>query len=185
MATTTRKRRPARKTATAAKVKTKPNGNGRTRADEATQAERRNQVQQRVVEGGESAATVAKDLGITPGKAAFIAMQVRVDNGEVSKISFKNDEQLVKNTVAARAKADQYSSWGWLSARTGVSEPTLKSKVAEAGHEVAGSKIASVRKAARPASKTAKTSPTAKKTAAAGKSKSTRTRTRRAAADPS
>jgi hypothetical protein len=184
MATTTRKRRSTKSTASKVKTTTQKNGNGRNRADEATQAERRSQVQQRVVEGGESAATVAKDLGITPGKAAFIAMQVRVENGEVAKIAGKTDEQLIKNTVAARAKADQYSSWGWLSARTGVSEPALKSKVAAAGHSVAGEKIASVRKANRPAV-VKKTSPTAKKTATAKASKSTRTRTRRAAADPS
>lgn len=184
MATTTRKRRPARKTAQATKA-TKPaktTGTTRNRADAETVEARKAAVLSRVVNGGESAATVAKDLGITAGKAAFIAMQLRVDNGEVPKISFKNDEQLVSKTVAARDKADQHSSWGWLSARTGVAEASLKQKVAAAGHDVAGTKIASVRKASRPvATKTA----TGAKKAAATKSKSTRTRTRRAQADPS
>lgn len=182
MATTTRTRRAARKGKTTTPA-TKPSASKttRTRADADTVAERRNQIQTRVVDGGETAATVAKDLGITAGKAAFIAMQLRVENGEVPKISFKNDEQMIAKTVAARDKADQHSSWGWLSARTGVAEPTLKSKVAAAGHDVVGTKIASVRKAARPAPKAT----TAKKGTAKTGTKSVRTRTRRSQADPS
>jgi hypothetical protein len=180
--------RPARKTTSQTSAKaTKPASNSKKRADEATVNERRNAVQTRVIDGGESAATVAKDLGITSGKAAFIAMQLRVENGEVSKITGKTDDALIANVVKARDKADQFSSWGWLSARSGVAESALKNKVAAAGHEVAGTKIASVRKASRPVAtkKAARMSATAAKTTAASKSKSTRTRTRRAQADPS
>jgi hypothetical protein len=187
MATTkTRTRRAARTAAhTEPKRKTTTkttNGASRT-ADAATVAARRDTVRKRVIDGGESAAVVAKDLGITSGKAAFIKMQLMVEDGNVPAIKFKNPDDMVTKTVAARNKADEYSSWGWLSARTGVSEPSLKAAVAAAGHNIAGEKIASIRKANRPA----KSPAAAKKTAStrAKSARTTRTRTRRAQADPS
>jgi hypothetical protein len=184
MATPTRKRRPARKTG----VKTtKPESNGtattgRNRADEATVEKRRVTVRKRVLNGGESAATVAKDLGITPGKAAFIAMQLKVEDGDVPAITGRNEDALLKAVNVARNKADEHSSWGWLSARSGISESSLKSKMTEAGFDVAGTQIASVRKTKNGNGATKKAAPK-KTTAKTGKS--TRTRTRRPAADPS
>jgi hypothetical protein len=172
----TRRKRPARKPKPAAKTTSKV---GRNRADADEVQNRRDVVQERMIDGEESAATVAKDLGITAGKAAFIAMQLRVENGDVPKIVFKNDEQLISRTVAARDKADQYSSWGWLAARTGVGEATLKSKVENAGHSVSGTRIASIRKTNGNGNGSKST-----KKAAPAKAKA-RTRTRRAQADPS
>jgi hypothetical protein len=184
MATTKTRTRRAARTAANTEPKSKATTKGASRtADAATVAARRDTVRKRVIDGGESAAVVAKDLGITSGKAAFIKMQLMVEDGNVPAIKFKNPDDMVTKTVAARNKADEYSSWGWLSARTGVSEPSLKAAVAAAGHNIAGEKIASIRKANRPA----KSPAAAKKTAStrAKSARTTRTRTRRAQADPS
>jgi hypothetical protein len=169
MATTKTRTRRAARTAANTEPKSKATTKGASRtADAATVAARRDTVRKRVIDGGESAAVVAKDLGITSGKAAFIKMQLMVEDGNVPAIKFKNPDDMVTKTVAARNKADEYSSWGWLSARTGVSEPSLKAAVAAAGHNIAGEKIA--KKTASTRAKSART---------------TRTRTRRAQADPS
>lgn len=96
-------------------------------AREAQNAEQTAAVVKRVLKGDEKLAAVAKDLKITPGKAAFLLMQYRVAQGEVPAITGKSDETLLKNINAARLKADEHSSWGWLAARSGKSEGWIKS----------------------------------------------------------
>jgi hypothetical protein len=132
-----------KKTATAAKksaakkssAKPASNGAGEAKraAREAQSAEQLSAVVSRVVNGDEKLSVVAKDLKITPGKAAFLIMQHRVAEGEVPAITGKNDEALLKAINAARLKADEFSSWGWLSARSGKSEGFIKAGLAKAG----------------------------------------------------
>jgi hypothetical protein len=86
-------------------------------AREAQNAQQMKEVVARVVNGDEKLAAVAKDLKITSGKAAFLIMQYRVAQGEVPAITGKTDEALLKAVNAARLKADEHSSWGWLAAR--------------------------------------------------------------------
>jgi hypothetical protein len=77
-------------------------------------------------EEGESWSTIGEDLGITPGKAQFLLMLHKVATGEVKRLPFRNDDELAAKIAKARDAADEFSSWGWISARTGVSEPKLK-----------------------------------------------------------
>jgi hypothetical protein len=144
----------------------------------------------------ESWGAIAAELNITSGKAQFLMMLHRVAEGDVPAIRFKagDDADLVAKTVAAREKQDEFSSWGWLSARTGVSEGTLKSKVAEAGHDVKGTNIAVSRAeknggAKKADGKTATQAGRAKKgTATASKAAKAKARARAAkgsASDPS
>jgi hypothetical protein len=105
----------------------------------------------RVVNGDEKLAAVAKELKITPGKAAFLIMQHRVSQAEVPSITGKDDEALVKAINDARLKADEFSSWGWLAARSGKAESWIKSNLASAGlYEPKAQNIASVRASAKP-----------------------------------
>jgi hypothetical protein len=111
-----------------------------------------NYVEAHYLDGDESLSAVASHLSITSGKTAFIAMQIRVDRGEVPKIVGKDDETLLKNIHAARAKADEYSSWGWLAARSGKSEGFIKNGLEEAGlYEPRAENIATKRAESKPA----------------------------------
>lgn len=95
-------------------------------AREAQTAEQQATIVKRVINGDEKLAAVAKDLKITSGKAAFLIMLHRVAEGEVPTITGKNDEALLRAINVARNKADEYSSWGWLAARSGKSEGFIK-----------------------------------------------------------
>ena len=88
-------------------------------------------VRARMVEGNDAVKDVAADLGLTPGKTAFIKMQILVADGTVKSIKGRTERETIARVIAARKKADNYSSWGWLSARTGISEITLKKMVDE------------------------------------------------------
>jgi hypothetical protein len=100
-------------------------------AREALHAEQTAEVVSRYVEGDEKLSVVAQSLKITPGKAAFLVMQYRVAEGEVPSIEGKDDEALLKAINVARLKADEYSSWGWLAARSGRSEGFIKNGLEE------------------------------------------------------
>ena len=76
--------------------------------------------------GDESLSTVASDLSITAGKAAFLLMKDAVAKGKVPEIDGKDDEALLKAINVARLKVDSYSSWGWLAARSHKSEGFIK-----------------------------------------------------------
>jgi hypothetical protein len=91
---------------------------------------------------------IAAHLGTTTGKAAFIKMQIDVAAGTVKPITGRTPKEIVNRTVAARKRADEYSSWGWLSARTGISEPKLK-KMCAGKYQVFGSRIATERASKR------------------------------------
>jgi hypothetical protein len=82
----------------------------------------------------------------TTGRAAFMKMLLEVQRGNVPAIT-GSPKQVVQRTIAARKKADKYSSWGWLSARAGVNEGTLKKHVAAAGYPVYGDRIVATRSA--------------------------------------
>jgi hypothetical protein len=86
-------------------------------------------VRTRMVESNDRVKDVAADLGLTPGQTAFIKMQILVNDGTVPTIKGRTERELIAKVARARKKADNYSSWGWLSARTGMPEGELKSKV--------------------------------------------------------
>lgn len=136
-------------------------------AREAQESAQQAAIVKRVVNGDEAVSAVAKDLKITAGKAAFLIMKHRVATGDVAAISGKNDETLLKNINTARTKADEFSSWGWLAARSGRSEGFIKAGLEKAGLYKPGKEnIASKRAASKP-----KTAPAA--TSGKGKGKRT------------
>lgn len=173
------KKKAAEATTTATKpdakaaAEAKKAADAKAKAAEAKKVERERQaatqrayVEKHYLDGDESLSAVAKHLSITSGKTAFIGMQIRVDRGEVPAITGKNDEALLVNISKARDKADEYSSWGWLAARSGRSEGFIKNGLEEAGlYTPKAQNIASVRAAA---AKPAETTTTGK----AGKKKS-------------
>lgn len=128
-----------------------------------------NAVVSRVVNGDEKLAAVAKELKITSGKAAFLIMQHRVAQGEVPKITGKDDASLLSAINAARLKADEYSSWGWLAARSGKSEGFIKTGLEGMGlFTPRAENIASKRAATKPAKAPAAAKKTAGKKKVAG-----------------
>lgn len=84
-------------------------------------------------EEGQSWSEIASDLNITPGKAQFLMMLHRVATGDVKPLRFKDDETLTEQIKKARTAADEFSSWGWIAARTGVSEVKIKRLAEEDG----------------------------------------------------
>lgn len=125
---------------------------------------------------GDSWATIAEALSITPGKAQFLMMLHRVATGDVPTISTNGTEaQVIKRIAAARKSADEFSSWGWIAARTGWSEPKIKNLLANSGdYSPRSENIAAVRagNGAGKASTASKTNGgTRKRTATAGKGK--------------
>jgi hypothetical protein len=86
-------------------------------------------VRTRMVESNDSVKDVAADLGLTPGQTAFIKMQILVADGTVPAIKGRTERELIAKVARARKKADDFSSWGWLSARTGMPEGQLKKTV--------------------------------------------------------
>jgi hypothetical protein len=106
-------------------------------------------VRTRMVEGNDHVKDVAKTLKLTPGQTAFIKMQILVEDGTVKKITGTPAQKLAK-IVSARKRADEYSSWGWLAARSEMSEGTMKKLVAEKkSYPVFGERIATIRAAKR------------------------------------
>lgn len=92
-------------------------------------------------------ADLAKQMGLkTNGRAAYMKMLAAVQCGEVKPINGSR-KQVITRTIAARRKADRFSSWGWLSARAGISEGTLKKMCADAGYPVYGDRIVKARAA--------------------------------------
>lgn len=109
------------------------------------------QVVKRCIKGDETVGAVAKELSITAGKAAFLIMQHRVEVGEVPAIEGKTEPTLLKALSTERNKANEFSSWGWLAARSGKSEGYIKSKLAELGlYEPKAENIAVKRSASKP-----------------------------------
>jgi hypothetical protein len=161
--------------------------NGGNRADAAEQARRVAFVQKNVVRGKMTVRDAADQLGMQAGKVAFIRMQILVENGTVPAITGKTEDVIIANVIRARDKADEFSSWGWLSARSGIGESTLKIKVEETGQTVKGTNVATERKATREAAKprTNAKQPRAAKAAATSARKSTGKTRQRRAANPS
>lgn len=110
----------------AAKAASEAKAAEKREAREALHAEQTEAVVSRYINGDEKLSAVAASLKITPGKAAFLVMQHRVAEGEVPAITGKDDESLLKAINVARLKADEFSSWGWLAARSGRSEGFIK-----------------------------------------------------------
>jgi hypothetical protein len=79
----------------------------------------------------EPIADVARDLNITAGKAAFLLMIDAVAKGKVPALEGDDDDDLVQAIIEARAAADEYSSWGWLAARSSRPESWIKAELAE------------------------------------------------------
>lgn len=148
-ATATRKGKTAKAATTKATTKAKTaakaadDGPGKREAAKARDAELTTRMLE-LREEGNSWSEVAAELNITPGKAQFLNMLHLVAEGDVKPIRFRNDEELTAKCQAARAAADEYSSWGWIAARTGVSEGKIKGLLAEAGTYVPKSENISI-----------------------------------------
>lgn len=78
---------------------------------------------------GKKWSEIGEALGITPGKAQFLAMCSEVKPKD--KIKFTSDEDLAAKVVKARDK--DLLSWGLIAARSGVSEGKIKRLYAEHG----------------------------------------------------
>jgi hypothetical protein len=81
---------------------------------------------------------IAETINTTPGKAQYLMMLHQVAEGEVPRITGKTEAVLAKNLQKAREKADEHSSWGWLSARAGLPETKIKAIAEEAGFYAKG-----------------------------------------------
>ena len=80
-------------------------------------------------EEGTSWSEIGAELGITPGKAQFLNMLHQVAEGNVSawpKAAHKEEATIAAQIKKDRDAANEFSSWGWIAARSGISEPTLK-----------------------------------------------------------
>lgn len=147
---TTAKKRPAKKGGTkkgsaGAKTtaKTQDGPSKRELAAKRDEGLTENIVERR--DNGESWADIASDLNITSGKAQFLMMKHRVAEGEVPAIKHRNETELVSGIRKARDAQNEFSSWGWISARSGVSEGKIKALAEEAGMDVSGSNVAVAR----------------------------------------
>lgn len=140
------------KSSTTAKAKAvSGDADAKRQAREAQESEQRAYVAKNYLDGDMTLGAVAKTLKITSGKAAFLGMQERVERGEVPAIKGASDETLLKNINTARQKADEFSSWGWLAARSGRSEGFIKNGLADAGlYSPKAENIASKRSASKP-----------------------------------
>ncbi len=212
MATATRKTRTtAAKTSKPATTR-KATGKGKTTAAKPAaadgpskrelQAAQNDKLRVKVVNlrGAEQSwAEIATELGVTPGKAQFLMMEHLVAEGEVPAITHRNEAELVKKIAAARAKADEHSSWGWLAARASVPHTRLQALMKEQGlYETGTENIAAIRaekngggtkkgnaptkgKPAATARKTGKAATTAAKKGVTASAKATAARKRAAA----
>lgn len=100
---------------------------------------------------------IAAEHSITPGKAQFLYMQYQVAEGDVPAIRHRNENELVAGIRKAREANNSYSSWGWIAARTGVSEGKVKALAEEAGIPVSGTNVAVARAEANGTAKKADT----------------------------
>jgi hypothetical protein len=147
MATATRNRKAStRKTegkVRAAKTTEVEDGPTAKEQRDAQTLERRERVRElREMEPATPWAEVAEDLGITSGRAQYLHMLNEVADDKSLVIKWDDDDDLTDAIIAAREEEDAYSSWGWISARAGVSEGKVKALAADGGYEVAGSQIA-------------------------------------------
>lgn len=85
---------------------------------------------------------IAEELSITSGKAQFLHMQATVASTPKLKIKHADEDELIAGIIEAREAEDEHSSWGWIAARTGVSEAKVKRLAEEGGVDVAGSNVA-------------------------------------------
>lgn len=135
MAVRTRVRKPAATAASpAAKTATKAKAKGvtaETSASEERAAKFEAQTKQvvKLRDSGSKWDEIGEAVGITPGRAIHLYDVATLDDSE--RIKFKSDEDLGGKLLKLRGT----TSWGRLSARTGVSEPKLKRLYVEAGGE--------------------------------------------------
>lgn len=153
----------------------------------ALRAERDEQNTERMLEmreEGSSWSEIGTELGITPGKAQFLNMLHLVAEGEVKaypKNRLKDEESIAALVKEQRERADQYSSWGWISARSGISEPTLKRIHEEHNSWKPKTENIAIVRAAKNGETTTKKS-TGRKTTAGSKDKATATKAAKAKA---
>lgn len=148
MATTTKGKKGSKKGKTAKSPQAKASKNGDGPSKREAQAARDAELTTKVVErrgNDEKWGEIADALHITPGKAQFLMMKHEVAEGDVPSIRHRNDAELLAGIRKAREANNEYSSWGWISARTGVSEGKVKAIATEAGMNVKGSNVAVAR----------------------------------------
>lgn len=151
MATATKKGKKGSKAGTAKSAAAKSAAKGKTADGPSKREQQRAQDAERMAKvvsrraDDEKWSEIAEALHITPGKAQFLYMQHCVSEGEVKAIRHRNEDELVAGIRKAREANDAHSSWGWIAARTGVSEGKIKSLAEEAGMSVKGSNVAVAR----------------------------------------
>lgn len=132
--------------ATESKIAEKADGPGKRELQRAEDAKRRERVVElRSTDPKTSWGDIAEELSITPGKAQFLMMQHEVETTPKLRIKHTDDDSLVAGIRAAREANDAHSSWGWIAARTGVSEGKVKKVAEEAGIPVSGTNVAVAR----------------------------------------
>lgn len=115
---------------------------------------------------GETANEIATDLHLYPFQVHQLVQLVHVDNGSVPAITAKSEDVLVKKLATARAKGDEYASWDWLQARSGINKVRIQKLLGDAGvdtGDVRAARKGTPAKAKRPA-KTADRSKASKAT---------------------
>lgn len=100
------------------------------------------------VEKGMGLNEIDEALDLTSGTSYRINIANVVEDTPKLKIKFSDEEELVEAVAEAREEAGDYSSWYWLAGRTGVSVPTLKKIMQEAGTDTSA-KVAEARAAAK------------------------------------
>jgi hypothetical protein len=85
---------------------------------------------------GEKMGDIATSLKLYPFQAHQLVALVHVDNGDVPAITGKSEDVLVKRLAAARAKGDEYASWDWLQARSGINKVKIQKLLVEAGVKI-------------------------------------------------
>jgi hypothetical protein len=85
---------------------------------------------------GETANEIATDLQLYPFQVHQLIALVHVDNGDVPAITAKTEDVLVKRLATARLKGDEYASWDWLQARSGINKVKIQKMLVEAGVDI-------------------------------------------------
>lgn len=135
---------------------------------------------------GEKLGEIASSLQLYPFQAHQLVALVHVDKGDVPAITGKSEDVLVKRLAAARAKGDEYASWDWLQARSGINKVKIQKLLVQYGHkitDVRNDRKGTARKSAKaPAAKAARSA--RKPVAATAKSARTRASAAKAATKP-
>lgn len=130
---------------------------------------------------GETANEIATDLQLYPFQVHQLVQLVHVDKGDVPAITAKSEDVLVRKLAAARSKGDEYASWDWLQARSGMNKVRIKKLMDDAGFDTGDVRAARKGEATPKRGRPAKTADRSKASKA---TETVRTRNRQQVATP-